>query len=177
MPITRKLFKNALSNAINENGFTILFEGEDDYYLVQKDVESETISMQLILPDKVEISKQSDDQNDITSMNYLNLHVPIGEKYPDFFILALDNAGANRPEFIIIPFIPLYEKLFYLGIALVRKVCLSFIVYSDGKAFNITSLSYEGRWFLLGKGLRGRMADGSVFDFSGWLNNWNVLSQ
>ena len=59
MPITRKLFKNALEQAINENGFTILFEGNDDYYIIQKDIESESISMQLILPSKVEISKKN----------------------------------------------------------------------------------------------------------------------
>ena len=45
----------------------------------------------------------------------------------------------------------LSEKLFDLGISWKRKVELCFIVYPDAKVFDITSLSLEGRWYLLGK--------------------------
>lgn len=175
MPFSTKTIKNAIHKSLTEREFVITFEGTDGYYLIKNNNDFRTISMQLAIANSVDINRQSHEGNEISSMNYITLQVPIGEPYPDFFIMALENAGADRPEFIIIPSATLNEKLFDLGLAWRRKVCLSFLIYSDGKAFNITSLSFEGRWFLLRKGLRGRMADGSVYDYSEWLNNWAGL--
>jgi len=62
-----------------------------------------------------------------------------------------------------------------MGLSWKRKVSLSFLVYPDGKVFNITDISFEGRWYLLSKGVGGRMADDSIFDYTKWFNNWNVL--
>jgi len=176
MPTTRKLFKNALEQAINKNGFTIVFEGDDDYYLVQKDVESESISMQLILPNKVDISENNIDGNETVTQSIFKLNIPVGQEYPDYFVMALENAFTDSADFIIISSVTLNEKLFNLGLSWKRKVELCFLQYPDGKVFNVTDISFEGRWYLLSKGVGGRMADRSVYDYSDWLNNWDVLN-
>lgn len=176
MPFSTKTIKNAIHKSLTEREFVITFEGTDGYYLIKNNNDFRTISMQLFIASSVDINRQSHEGDEIYSMNDLKLHIPIGEPYPDFFILALVNASADRPEFIIIPSTTLSEKLFDLGLAWKRKVSLSFLVYPDGKVFNITSLSWEGRWYLLRKGIGGRMADGSVYDYSEWLNKWPGLN-
>ena len=173
MPQTTKTVKTAIHQAIIENGFSITFEGTDMYYLIKNNNNFRTISVQLVIADAVDINRQSHEGNEIYSMNYFKLHLPIGEPYPDFYVLALDNAVADRPEFIIIPSITLNEKLFEMGLIWKRNVALSFLLYPDGKVFDITNISGEGRWYLLRKGIGGRMADGSQYDYSEWLNNWD----
>lgn len=175
MPLSTKTAKTAIRQAIIENGFTITFEGTDGYFLIKNNNDFRTISIQLVIANSVDINRQSHEGNEIYSMNYLKLHVPIGEPYPDFYALALENAVADCLEFIIIPSVTLNEKLFEMGLFYVRNVELCFLVYPDGKVFNITSISFEGRWYLLKKGVGGRMADGSTYDYSEWLNNWELL--
>ena len=173
MPLSTNTVKTATHQAIIENGYTITFEGTDGYYLIKNNKDFRTISIQLVISNSVDINRQSPEGNEIYSMNYLHLHVPIGEPYPDFYVLALENAVADRPEFIIIPSITLNEKLFEMGLIWKRNVALSFLLYPDGKVFDITNISGEGRWYLLRKGIGGRMADGSQYDYSEWLNNWD----
>ena len=175
MPLSTKTIKSAIHKALSEKGFIITFEGTDGYYLIQNNNDNKTISLQLVNSTTVEINRQSNKSNEIYSVNYFKLHVPIGEPYPDYFIMALQNSVVDRPEFIIIPSVTLNEKLFDMGLSWKRKVSLSFLVYPDGKVFNITDISFEGRWYLLSKGTGGRMADGSVFDYTEWLNNWDGL--
>jgi len=176
MPQSTKTIKTAIHNALTEKGFIITFEGKNGYYLIRNNKDFKTISLQLVISSSVDINRQSHEGNEIYSMNELKLHVPIGEPAPDFYIMALENAGADHPEFIIISMITLCEKLIDLGIAWKRHVELCFIFYPDGKVFDITSLSWEGRWYLLRKCINGRLADRSVYDYSDWLNNWDVLN-
>lgn len=179
MPITRKLFKNALEYAINENGFTILFEGDDDYYILQKNVESEAISMQLILPNKVEISKKNNDGKELNSLNIFNLNLTIGAttidgSRPDYDILAIENSDGCT-DFIVISSRVLSRKLYDLELTKKNKVELYFLSYPDGKIFFINDVGQEGKWYLLSKGVNGRMIDGTERDFSKYLNQWNGL--
>lgn len=175
MPLSTKTIKTEIQKALTEKGYIITFDGTDGYYLIQNSNDHKTISMQLVIPNSVDINRQIHEANEIYSTNYFKLHVPIGEPYPDFFIMALENSCADRPEFIIISSVTLNEKLFDMGLSWKRKVSLSFLIYPDGKVFNITNISFEGRWYLLSKGINGRMADGSVYDYSEYLNNWNGL--
>ena len=175
MPFSTKAIKTAIHKSLNENEFVINFEGNDGYYMIKNNNDFRTFSMQLVIANSIDIKMESNESNKV-SMNYFKLNIPIGQEYPAFFIMALENAGANYPEFIIIPSMKLSEKLFDLGISWKRKVELCFIVYPDAKVFDITSLSLEGRWYLLGKGINGRMADGSVYDYSEWVNYWDGLN-
>ncbi len=175
MSFSTKAIKSAIHKSLTENEFVITFEGNDGYYLIQNNNSFRTFSMQLVLTNSVAVKRQSKESNEI-SMNYFKLNIPIGQEYPVFFLMALENAGADYPEFIIIPSSKLSEKLFDLGIAWKRKVELCFLVYPDGKVFDTTSLSGEGRWYLLSKGLDGRLADGSIYDFSEWVNYWDGLN-
>ena len=172
MPLTTKTAKTAIHQAIIDNGFTITFEGADGYFLIKNSNDFRTISIQVVTANSVEINRQSREGNEIFSMNYFKLHLPIGEPYPDFYVLALENAVADSQEFIIIPSATLTEKLFEMGLIWKRNVALSFLLYPDGKVFDLTNISGEGRWYLLRKGTGGRMADGSPYDYSEWLNNW-----
>ncbi len=172
MPLTTKTTKTAIHKALTENEFVISFEGTDGYYLIKNNNDFRLISMQLAIANSVDIERQSHEGNEVYSMNYIKLHVPIGEPYPDYFIMALENAVADSPEFIIIPSVTLNEKLFDMGISWKSNVELCFLVYPDGKVFDITNISGEGRWYLLRKGIGGRMADGSVYDYSEYINRW-----
>jgi len=175
MPLTQKTAKTALRTALTENEFAITFEGTNGYYLIKNNNGFRTISMQLVIANSVDINRQSREGNEIYSMNYIKLHATIGEPNPDFFIMALENAVNDRPEFIIIPSTILNEKLFEMGLSWGKNVELCFLSYPDGKIFDITTLSWEGRWYLLRKGIGGRMADNLVYDYSEWLNNWAGL--
>ena len=175
MPLTTKTSKTAIHQAIIDNGFTITFEGADGYFLIKNNNDFRTISIQLVNANSVDINRSSREGSEIYSMNYLKLHVPIGEPYPDFYILALENAVADGQEFIIIPSATLTEKLFDMGLFYIRNVELCFLSYPDGKVFDITNISFEGRWYLLRKGIGGRVADGSPYDYTEWLNNWDGL--
>ena len=48
----------------------------------------------------------------------------------------------------------------------------------DRRVYDVTNFSGgESEWYWLSKGSGGRMADGEDMDYTGFLNNWKVLSE
>jgi hypothetical protein len=50
-----------------------------------------------------------------------------------------------------------------------------FWLMPDNNLYETTDLGAEGEWYFLSKGVNGRMADGSVQDYSEFLNAWDKL--
>lgn len=175
MTTTRKLIKNAFQQAIIQNGFNIIFEGIGDSYLIRINADSKSCLIQLVISSTVCVNRQCYEGNEIYGMSFYKFKIPVGKEYPNFYVLAQENAVTGQAEFMIIPSTTLSEHLFDMGQARKSRVELCFLSYPDGKKFEISNLSGEGRWYLLRQGTGGRMIDGTFRDFSRFLNNWNTL--
>ena len=175
MTTTRKLIKNALQQALAQNGYNIIFEGIGDSYLIQNNADSKTCLIQLAISSTVCVNRQCSEENEIYGMGFFKLKIPVGKEYPNFYILAQENAITGQAEFMIMPSTTLSEHLFNMGQAWKSKVELCFLSYPDGKIFEISNLSGESRWYLLRQGTGGRMIDGTFRDYSRFLNNWDTL--
>ena len=46
----------------------------------------------------------------------------------------------------------------------------------DCGLYETSKISIEGEWYMLSKGVNGRMADGESNDFTQYLNNWKGIA-
>ena len=96
---------------------------------------------------------------------------------PDSFIFTFRNPHKNLPEYLIIPEYELERRLINVNSDSNnnKMIKLVFWLMKDGSIYNATNISPEGEWYLLSKGVCGRMADGTAWDFTGFLNDWGGL--
>ncbi|BBE17584.1 hypothetical protein AQPE_1740 [Aquipluma nitroreducens] len=52
---------------------------------------------------------------------------------------------------------------------------VTFWLMPDDCLYDCTNISAEGEWFFLSKGANGRMADDIDWNYTPFLNNWQLL--
>jgi len=99
------------------------------------------------------------------------------EPKPDFFIFTFRNSSKNLHEYLIIPEEELERRVIKsnFGFNHDKRIKIVFWLMTDGTIYNKTDISIEGEWYLLSKGVCGRMADGTFWDFTDFLNEWGRL--
>lgn len=96
---------------------------------------------------------------------------------PDIFAYAFSNNFKIQVEFIIIPrneFLRRHGKLNPKHINS-KRTEVEFWLMQDGSLYDTTNISPEGEWYLLSKGVGGRLADRTEMDYTEYFNNWQVL--
>ena len=53
-----------------------------------------------------------------------------------------------------------------------QEIEMVFWLMPDNHLYETTDIGVEGEWYYLSKGMNGRMADGSYWDYSKFLNDW-----
>ena len=173
-----KTFKNEFEKKIIDLGLSYRRNGDDFYSILIHIGGRNHIEVQL------EVSLQpvmhihgSKNGVDVQAIGVFMFKFPFSGNEPDLFIFALRNLIKPQSEFIIIPKDELLSRLASKNPGRVHRsrVEMVFWVLEDGFVYDATHLSPEGEWYFLSPCVNGRMADGTDFDYSEYMNNWRRL--
>jgi hypothetical protein len=112
----------------------------------------------------------------VKSIGYFCFNFPPPGDLPGYFIFAFNNRSDNQVDFIIIPNSELKRRLSKRRSVISQEFELRFWLLLDNSLFATTGINMEGEWYFLSKGLNGRMADNTDWDYTTFLNNWEILS-
>ena len=177
MPIQPKLFKYALRQALNENGFTANFEGDDELNMDHKCLNCRILSLLLIISYDIDINIHgSHNSNKTDGIGVFRFNIPTGDQIPDYFIFAFENMVTGTAEFVIVKYPDLFQRLTKKNLIRENKAELWLWLMPDRSLYDTTNISVEGQWYNLNKGRGGRMADREEMDYSDFLNKWDTLN-
>lgn len=175
--------KNSVKAALNEKlvelGFDIMDEEPNISRLKLCGVYSREITVQLIVSEPIdELIHGSQNENEIQAIGYFRFVIPSEGKEPDFYILAFLNPSGNLVEFVIIPGAELKKRLINRELISVDnpEIEIVFWLMPDSCLYETTNVGAEGEWYYMSKGFNGRMADGTDWDYTEFLNHWDRLT-
>jgi len=172
--------KDEFEKKIIELGISYQCNTDGLYILYKDNVTNSILNAQLIFSEPIDESKLgSRNGNVIQSIGYFKLNLPTEVKDQDFLILAFQNTNNHCVDFLIIPRIELIKRLKkkYRTSTDSREIEMVFWLMPDNHIYDCSNISVEGEWYFLSKGVNGRMADGSEWDYSKFLNTWDGLKR
>lgn len=97
----------------------------------------------------------------------------------DYYAMAFQNQDDQFLDFIIIPSKELQERIRSVNISRSKKkiVELIFWLMPERHLYEVKGISPEGEWYYLSMGRNGRIADSTYWNYSQYLNNWDLLIQ
>jgi hypothetical protein len=138
-----------------------------------------TFKVRLICSDHAdELEHGSRNGNNIQSIGVFKFKLLTADSDTDFYILGFSSSSYQRMDFAIIPAEKLkrrVEKKNQISTAN-HRVSIVFWLMDDRFLYDCTNVGIEWEWFYLSKGLKGRMVDGTEWDYSECLNDWNRLT-
>jgi hypothetical protein len=165
----RKLKELNFSYQCNTDGLYIMRLNNDP---------NRIINAQLALSEPVdEVIHGSRNNNKTQAIGLFKLRLPPEIKEKDFLILAFQNTNNHCVEFIIIPGRDLIKRLNMEHRISIdnREIDMIFWLMHDNHLYESTSIGVEGEWYYLSKGAHGRMADQTVWDYTEFFNDWDIL--
>ena len=153
------------------------YESHSSSFILTKDG-SRKVTAQLVGSEPLGgVIHRSNNGNEITAIGYFKLNLQNKAIEPDFFILAFENTINKGIEFIIIPTEEIMRRFLKNNRKSKgsHKISIVFWLMDDRFLYECTDVAVEWEWFYLSRGVNGRMADGSDWDYSKFLNDWNRL--
>ena len=165
----KKLLELGLSYSINNEGFYTILKPRDGANL---------ISVRLV--SSLPVNKQvygSKNGNEVQSIGRFKFKLSSSGLETDILSFAFPNTVKNRVEFIIISSQEFLRRHAQMNPKSVRRkgVEMVFWVMQDGFVYDTTNMSVEAEWYFLSQGVSGRLGDGTVIDYSEYLNSWRRL--
>ncbi|MBP7509848.1 MAG: hypothetical protein KA807_18700 [Prolixibacteraceae bacterium] len=173
-----KSFKEEFEKKIIELGFSYSRAQDGLYYLCDKNGINHPIIVLLIESQVPNNQKYgSKNRNDIQAIGIFIFKRIKHEPQPDFFIFSFSNLVKEQSEYLIIPTEELEWKIIKrnLDFKHVKRIKIVLWLMNDGSIYNTTGISIEGEWYLLSKGINGRMVDKTDMDYTKFFNNWPIL--
>lgn len=170
--------KTQFEKKLIELGYTYQCNTDDFYILYQNNNSDWNIKVQLICSEPIDdLIHGSHNGNAIQSIGYFKLRLFTEEKSPDFIILAFQNSISNSAEFIIIPYGEFKRRIIKRNrVSIVhQKFEMVFWLMPDNYLYETKDISTEAEWYYMSKGINGRMADGSVWDYTDYHNDWGNM--
>lgn len=170
--------KTEFEKKLKEHSFSYHCNTDGLYILCQNNDTNRCINAQLIYSKPIdEVIHKSRNNNNIQAIGYFKLEFLTEVKETDFFILAFRNTSNHSVEFIIIPQKELKRRLVESNrISNVNEeIEIVFWLMADRFLYDCTNVGIEWEWYYLSKGLNGRMADGTEWDYTEFHNDWNRL--
>ncbi len=165
--------KAEFQKELTKQGF-VFQETSYEYYKVRpKNRIVRPISFQLVVSRPInQIIHGSQNGNELSGIGYFLFSLN-SENNPDYIVFTFKHLRNESAQLIIIPSEELCRRLkkniirFRSGENLELRLWLL-----DDHIYDTTSMGLEGEWYYLSKGRGGRMIDGTVWDFTQFLNNW-----
>ncbi len=172
MQLAKKIIRNALIQILNERGYTFTFEGNDDFYMIQKNRESRHISFQLVISGKTVIKTHgSHNGNKMDGIGVFQFDLIKDYPIPDYYIFGLENRVSGSAEYMIVSYSELVDRLSKRSLLKENKVGMWLWLMPDRSVFETTLIGFEAEWWHI----NGRMAEGGGMDYSQCLNNWYLF--
>jgi hypothetical protein len=170
--------KAEFERKLKEYRFSFKCNTDGLYILYKNNVTNSILNTQLICSEPVDESiLGSRNGNVIQCIGYFKLDLPTESSDQDFLILAFQNTNNHCVEFIIVTKNELLARLKKMRrISRDNRIIdMVFWLMPDNNLYHCSDISVEGEWYFLSKGLAGRMADGTEWDYSEFLNDWERL--
>jgi hypothetical protein len=170
------IYMAAFKETLEKFGFNIQDEKNDILRLNLNGDHSKTLTAQLIVSEPIDESIHgSHNGNEIQAIGYFKFRLPPpGVSEQDFFIFGFQNQPNDRVEFIIIQTDKFIRRLQSKNRTKKEDqvIELQFWLMEDNYVFETNGISAEGEWWFI----NGRMAEQTEWDYSKFLNNWEILS-
>lgn len=151
-----------------------------DFYTISIQTGSEThFVVQLI--SSLPVNKQahgSKNGNNVLAIGLFKFKLPTLGLEPDILVFPFQNTVKNQVEYIIIPTDALMSRLGWKcpNYSRQKSVELTFWLMQDRSVYETTNISVEAEWYLLSKGVNGRLADRTDIDYTKYLNSWRRVT-
>jgi hypothetical protein len=171
------IYKVALNEKLVELGFDILDEGNNTSRLNLYDDPSNEITVQLIGSEQIdELLHGSHNGNETRAIGLFRFAIPSVGIEPEFFIFSFTNKSSRKIEFIIIPSAEIIRRLIKkFGLINNQEIEIVFWLMPDSCLYEATQTGVEWEWYYMSKGINGRMADGTDWDYTEFHNHWDRL--
>lgn len=169
--------KNLEKNLI-ERGITFQRYPDDFYFISLNNEAHRKIRIKLISSDQVNESKQgSKNGTVIQAIGYFRFPLPNGDNEPDFFIFGMEDRAIQGIDYVVLPQEEFSKRIIgkILNPTENRIVEIVFWLMPDRCVYDCTGIGMEGDWYFISKGVNGRMADGTDWDYSEYFNDWERL--
>ena len=176
--MNNKLHKTAFLKHVKEHDLSVYFHRNDHYILIKDSDSSRIVSIQLICSTQINpVVHGSHNGNEISGIGHFKFTIPKWEDHFNFYVFAFVNDTKTDSEFVIVSYEVLRSRLTKLNRipAGGKKAELTLWLMPDRCVYDYTNISVEGEWYYLSKGIGGRMADGTDWDYREYLNNWNSI--
>ena len=170
---TPNIYLEKYISKVVELGYTIRQERDNTFRLNLNEVNSRDIKIRLIVSEPIERRHGSANNTEIKAIGYFKYKILPEDREPDFYVFSFNNKSDNRIEFVIIPFNELKNRLDLSDCVMqnLQETELILWLLPDDYLFEATQISIEGDWWFIA----GRMAKNTHWDYTSFLNRWEVL--
>ena len=170
-----KLITESFRRDLVNHGFTSITEIDDLYTFVHIDFPNQIKTIQILQSLPIDARYHgSHNNNEIQSIGRFRLPHSNGHGQPDFFVLPFQDDSNHEILFANIPSKVLIDKISSEKRSHLKLIesDIIFWLMPDHCLYECSRISGEGEWFFLSKGGSKRMADGTVLDYSSFVDNW-----
>ncbi|WP_318350564.1 hypothetical protein [Aquipluma nitroreducens] len=167
-----------LKRYLSDNDITIVSENEGYFELFHFSKPDVVITAQYLL--SLPVHKYFHGSSNNTEIDTIaRFEVPdVEEKSPpNFYIFPIHNPKRGKLNFAVVPSQIVIERTRtrHQNDLIKRPLEVTFWLMPDDCLYDCTNISAEGEWFFLSKGANGRMADDIDWNYTPFLNNWQLL--
>lgn len=170
-----KLITDSFERDLVAHGFTLISETDELYTFARHDSPNQIKTAKLLQSLPIDVRYHgSHNNNEIQTIGRFRLPHSEGHERPDFFVLAFCNDSSHQVLFANIPCRVLIDKISSEPRSHLNLINSDIIFWlmPDHCLYECSQISFESEWFFLSKGGSKRMADGTIFDYSSFIDNW-----
>lgn len=173
-----KLITDSFERDLVAHGFTLISETDYLFTFAHLDFPNQLKTAQLLHTLSIDVRYHGSHNNtEIQSIGRFRLPHSEGNERPDFIALPFCNASNHQVHFANIPWYELIDKISSVQRSHLNLINSDIIFWlmPDHCLYECSRKSPEFEWFFLSKGGSKRMADGTIFDYSSFIDNWLFL--
>ena len=173
-----KALRTVFLAKLKEHNLTVYFSRNNYYILVKGTDSTRIVCVELICSTKIIPEVHGSHNNNITNgIGHFKFIIPKWEDKIHYYLLVFLDVETRNPEFVIVSDKVLRSRLEKLNRipSNSKKAELTLWLMPDRKVYDCTNISIEGEWHFMSKGINGRMADNTEWDYTDCLNNWKGM--
>ena len=177
MLLTKKVYRTIFLDELKENGLTVHFNKNNFFILIKGSDSSRIVAVEFITSTRVNPEIHGSHNNNILNgIGRFKFTIPKREEKVSYYIFAFLNTPNREIEFVIVSAKVLrsrFQKLNRIPESS-KKAELTLWLMLDRYVYDCTNIC-EGEWYFISKGINGRMADNTEWDYTDCLNNWQGM--
>lgn len=169
--------KPEFESKLKEKGYSYNLDPDGYYKISPIKRISLPIKVQLVVSKSVnQIIHGSQNGNELDAIGHFQFKLATEEK-PDIVIFVFQHMRDDCPVYMIIPAETLRKRLEKNTIrSLSREYFELRLWLMDGQLYDTTNFGLEAEWFYLSDGKNGRMVEGTIWNYTSFLNHWVLES-